>query len=187
MCRAGMAGFDGAFSFGHYEGTLKRLVQLFKYHRIHTLAGPLGASMVRALPRDIPIDAIVPAPLHWWRRWRRGFNQAALLAGEVARRTGLPLIEPVRRRKATAPQASLTNAQRRLNVRAAFDVRNPAAVRGKSLLLIDDVLTTGATAGSCSAALKRAGAARVTVLTVARADRRMWFPAAGKTSAKGAY
>ncbi len=116
---------------------------------------------------------MTPLPLDWRRRWARGFNQSELLAREVARRWGAPLARPVRRTRATAPQAGLTRAERRVNVGGAFAVRRPEAVRGLRVLLIDDVLTTGATASACAGALKRAGARSVTILTLARADRRL--------------
>jgi len=110
-------------------------------------------------------------PLHWWKRLRRGFNQSDLLARELSRRISVPVLPAVCRRRATAAQTGLTPAQRRDNVRGAFDVPRPAAVRGLSLLLIDDVLTTGSTVNACATTLKRAGAARVSVLTIARAGR----------------
>jgi ComF family protein len=128
--------------------------------------------MGRALPRDAAYDVIVPMPLHWRRRWQRGFNQSELLARVLGKRTGLPVANAVIRRKATAAQAGMTSAERRTNVAGAFQVRKRRFVEGRHVLLIDDVLTTGATAGACAAALKRAGARRVTVLTLARADRR---------------
>jgi len=174
LCRSGQLGFDGAYSFGTYDGPLRSLIHLFKYGRIHTLAQPLGRLLVRALPLDRRFDLVVPVPMHWRRRWQRGFNQAELLARVVSRRAGLPLCHPVRRRRHTGPQAELTAAGRRLNVSASFEVRRRSEIQGRHLLLIDDVLTTGATAGACALALKLAGAASVTVLTVARADRRQW-------------
>jgi ComF family protein len=111
-------------------------------------------------------------PLHWLRRWKRGFNQAALLARLLAKRLKVPSKTVVRRIKSTVPQAGLTMAQRRDNLSGAFQVRDRSAVEGKNVLLVDDVLTTGATVNACAGVLKRAGASRVTVLTVARADRR---------------
>jgi len=174
-----LSGFDAAWSFGFYEGGLRGLIQLFKYGRVPTLARPLGELLSRALPRDRPFDMIVPMPMHWLRRWRRGFNQADLLAREVARRTGVPLAAVVKRRRATPPQAGLTSAARRANVAAAFAATNAEHIRGRRVLLIDDVLTTGATASACARILRQSGAASVTVLTLARADRRMWIePAA---------
>jgi len=172
LCRRGWNGFDAAYTFGAYEETLRDLIHLFKYGRVRTLARPLGEYLASALPRQQRFDALVPMPMHWLRRWRRGFNQSRLLARHLARRTGLPLISPVRRCRATAPQTGMSNAGRRANVAGAFDVPRPASVRDLRLLLIDDVLTTGATASACAAALKKAGAAYVAVLTVARTDRR---------------
>jgi ComF family protein len=172
MCRRSLTGFDAAYCYGAYEGTLRKLIHLFKYGRIHPLARPLADFLVLALPRDQRFDAIVPMPLHWWRKLRRGFNQSELLAREVARRTGLPLRALVKRRRYTATQAGLTNAGRRANVTGAFRVSRRDSVRGLRILLIDDVMTTGATAGACSMALKRAGAEHVALLALARVDRR---------------
>jgi ComF family protein len=172
LCRRGLSGFDAAFAFGFYEGPLRKLIQLFKYGNIPTLAGPLGAMVASALPRERSYDVLVPMPLHWRRRLKRGFNQSKLLADVASRRLGIPVSAAVRRSKATPPQAGLTGAQRRANVAAAFVIARPESIRGKRVLLVDDVLTTGATAGACAQVLKRAGAVHVAVLTVARADRR---------------
>lgn len=128
-----------------------------------------------ALPREEQFDVIVPMPLHWRKRLQRGFNQAELLAKVVSRRSGVGITNALRRRKQTDPQAGLTRSQRRTNVAGAFEVSRREQVEGRHVLLIDDVLTTGATAGACAAALKRAGARRVTLLTLARADRRKSF------------
>ena len=97
LCRTNARGFDAAYSFGAYDGVLKKLIHLLKYDRIRTLAGPLADRLVSACPLDQRFDAIVPMPLHWFRHWRRGYNQAALLAKELARRRGLPLVRGVRR------------------------------------------------------------------------------------------
>ncbi len=176
MCRRGAHGFDAAYSYGFYDGTLRELIHLLKYGKVHTLAAPLGRFLAAALPRDQRFDAIVPVPMHWRRRWERGFNQSLLLAQVLAQRTGLPVCGALRRGRSTPPQAGLTGAQRRGNMARAFDVRKPEQVKGRRILLVDDVLTTGATAGACARALKRAGAERVAVLTVARADRRPAAP-----------
>ncbi len=116
---------------------------------------------------------IVPMPLHWRRRWERGFNQSELLAQEIAKKWNVPLRQAVRRVKATAPQAGLTNAKRRVNVGGAFAVKGNARLDGARVLLVDDVLTTGATAAACARVLKRAGAAHVALLALARTDRRL--------------
>ena len=173
LCRRGVRGFDAAYSFGFYEDELRELIHLFKYGRVQPLAKPLGRLLASALPRERSFDVIVPMPLHWRKRWRRGFNQAALLAGEIRRRTHVPVRNALRRVKNTPAQAGLTNSKRRLNVSGAFRAKSKTALLGKRVLLIDDVMTTGATAASCARALKAAGAAEVTLLTLARVDRRV--------------
>lgn len=175
LCRHGITGFDAAFSWGEYAGTLRKLIHVFKYDRVSPLAKPLGALLARTLPRSEAVDVIVPMPLHWRRRWSRGFNQSELLARVVSRRIGAPVLNAMKRRKATPPQAGMTSAERRTNVAGAFEVKRRRGIEGRHVLLIDDVLTTGATASACAGALKRAGAARVTVLTLARVDRRKGF------------
>ena len=172
LCRLGHRGFDAAYSFGFYEGTLRELIHLFKYSRIQTLARPLGNLLAKALPREQNFDVIVPMPLHWRKRWQRGFNQAELLAREISRRTHIPVRRLLRRVRNTSAQAGLTNAKRRLNVSGAFRAKD-RSLEGKRVLLVDDVLTTGATGAACARALKNAGARQVTLLTVARADRRI--------------
>jgi ComF family protein len=171
LCRLGLTGFDSVYTFGSYEDTLRGLIHLFKYNQVRPLAAPLGALLARAIPREHRFDVIVPMPLHWKKRWSRGYNQSELLAKEIARRWGLPVSKMVRRIKATAPQAGLSNSKRRLNVRGAFVARK--GVKGLRVLLIDDVLTTGATASACARVLKRAGASHVAVAAVARTDRRI--------------
>lgn len=173
LCRAGARGFDAAYSFAAYEGRLRKLIHLLKYGRIRPLAGPLGSWLVSALPRDQAFDAVTAVPLHWRRLWQRGFNQSALLARSVARRYGVPLIAALRRKRTTVSQAGLTHSQRRANVSGAFVVKRRQAVEGRRILLVDDVMTTGATASACGMALKRAGARHVSVLTLARVDRRI--------------
>ena len=174
LCRRGVRGFDAAYSFGFYEDALRELIHLFKYGRVQTLASPLGRLLAQALPLDQSFDVIVPMPLHWRKRWQRGFNQSELLAREIGRRTHLPVRMALRRVHYTQAQAGLTNAKRRENVSGAFRARK-SSLGGQRILLIDDVMTTGATAASSARALKRAGAKHVTLLTLARADRRLGF------------
>jgi ComF family protein len=128
-----------------------------------------------ALPREESFDAIVPMPLHWRKRWQRGFNQADLLAHEISRRTHTPVRQALRRIRFTATQAGLTNARRRKNVSGAFRSKGADVLRGQRVLLVDDVMTTGSTAAACARALKMAGARQVVLLTVARTDRRVGF------------
>jgi ComF family protein len=172
LCRSGLRGFDRAASFGFYEGALRDLIHLFKYSGMRPLSRTLSRLLERALPIDQHFDLIVPVPLHWRRRWNRGFNQAELLAREVATRRGTVMVNALRRRKATASQMGLTSAARRRNMTAAFQPREGIDLSGKRILLIDDVMTTGATASACALALKKAGAKSVSLLTLARADRR---------------
>ena len=173
LCRSGLRGFDAAYTFGAYEGALRKMIHLLKYQRVRTLARPLGRFLLNALARDETFDAIVPVPLHWRRGWTRGFNQSELLARAISGPAGAPVIKALRRVRSTAAQAGLSNSARRRNVTQAFRCHRPKAVAGKRILLVDDVMTTGSTAAACALALKRAGAKRVALLTVARADRRL--------------
>lgn len=171
LCAAGATAFDGAWSCGAYEGRLRDLVHLFKYGRMLPLGRLFGQIMARAYPRDQVFELIVPVPSHWRRRLWRGFDQAAVLAHELSRNTGIPFVAALRRTRHTAPQAGLTRRQRRENIRGCFQAAAPETVRGRRVLLIDDVLTTGATANAAAAALKAAGAAHAGVFTLARAGR----------------
>jgi ComF family protein len=172
MCRMGGRGFDAAYSFGEYTGALRRLIHLLKYRRVQSLRHPFGVWLCQALPLDEKVDLVVPVPLHWTREFTRGFNQAEVLAREITRRRGLPCEKALRRVRSTGSQARMSRSERRRNVATAFTVRRPAVIAGKTVLLIDDVHTTGATLGACAVALKRAGAKRVVALTLARVDRR---------------
>ncbi len=175
-----MRGFDAAYCFGAYEGQLREMIHLFKYGRMKGIGRRLGGLLATALPVDERIDVVVPVPLHWRRQWTRGFNQAEVLGRQIARARRIKVVHALRRRRATNAQAGLSNPKRRLNVTGAF--RATAAVAGLRVLLVDDVMTTGATASACALALKRAGAKSVTLLTLARVDRRLAAPSARTTS-----
>jgi ComF family protein len=177
-CRSGMTGYDYAYSFGYYEGALRRMIHHFKYSGVDVLAGPLGELMVRALPVDLQVDIIVPVPLHWRRRIWRGFNQCELLARPLESRLRVPMVRAIRKGRHTETQARSTPAERRSNLTGAFILAKKGIVEGKRVLLVDDVLTTGATVMTCSMLLRRGGAKSVTVLTLARVDRR---PSVGRT------
>jgi ComF family protein len=156
------------------------LIHVYKYGRVRTLALPLGELLARALPREERFDFVTAVPLHWRRRWQRGFNQSELLARAIAHRWNIPCVRVLRRVRSTPAQAGLSNSRRRRNVAGAFACSNAQLVSGRRVLLVDDVLTTGSTAAACAYALKQAGAARITFLTVARADRRMDFMPLGR-------
>lgn len=190
LCRRGLRGFDAAYCYGAYEGALRGLIHLFKYGKVKTLAEPLGGLLAEAMPCDERFDLVTAVPLYWRREWQRGFNQSQLLAGVLARRTGVAAVSLLRRVRSTAVQAGLNNSSRRRNVAGAFEPkgRARALAAGKQILLIDDVMTTGSTAASCALALKRAGAARVALMTVARVDRRLGAARAAHDFAfEGAY
>ena len=174
MCRHGLQGFDKAYCYGEYEGALRELIHLFKYQSMRPIGKTLARHLPYALPRDVSFDVVVPVPLDWRKRWKRGFNQAEVLAAHVARQRGWKLRNALRRKYSQDHQASLSNEDRRANVERAFQASG--SVAGLRVLLVDDVMTTGATARACALALKRAGAAKVTLLTLARVDRRVAAP-----------
>jgi ComF family protein len=154
-----------------FDDHSKHLVHLLKYRDMQE-AGLAMARMMAGAGRGLlaESDLILPVPLHRWRLWRRRFNQAAFLALRISQQSGLPcLTDVLLRQRPTTPQVGLDAAQRRRNVRAAFVVApdRQAAIEGKSVLLVDDVRTTGATCNACAVALKNAGAAQVHVLSFA--------------------
>jgi ComF family protein len=155
-----------------YEGALRGIVHAFKYDGRRSLARPLGRLLREAGAGVLGgADAVVPVPLHAWKRLRRGFNQSA----DLARTLGVPVRTVLRRARATRAQAGLTPGQRRRNVAGAFTLARwpwpatPPAVADQILVLVDDVMTTGATLDACARVLKRAGAKEVRTLTLARA------------------
>jgi ComF family protein len=163
--------YDRARAVAHYSGAMRTLVHQLKYADRHDARALLGRWLAEAGRELLPgTDAIVPVPLSRLRLLQRQFNQAALLAGELTRQAGIPM-QPLalKRVRSTRSQVGMTREQRRRNVAGAFrvPVHRRAALRGRNLLLVDDVVTTGATVDACARALKRAGAARVDVLALA--------------------
>jgi ComF family protein len=155
-----------------YDDVARGLVHALKYGDRMDLAPTMGGWMARA-GRELlaEADALIPVPLHWRRLWARRFNQSAALARVMARASGIPVLDDVlRRRRATAQQVGLPRAQRATNVEGAFAVpaERRAAISGRRLVLVDDVLTSGATADTCARALLRAGAANVDLVVFAR-------------------
>ena len=155
-----------------YEGAGRELILAFKMADRSWVAPMLAAWLQRAAAPLLPdADLVVPVPLHRWRLLARRFNQAAVLAGLMARGTDAAAVPDLLvRTRRTPPQTRLPRSARRRNVRGAFAVRRSRAhlVAGRSVLLVDDVLTTGATVSACARALHEAGAARVDVATLAR-------------------
>lgn len=169
-CAGAPPEFDRARAVMRYDEASRGLVLSFK-HADRTHAAPAYGEWMRRAGADLLADAdfTVPVPLHWTRLFVRRYNQAALLAHAI-RGAGGPPVDPdllVRRRR-TPTQGHLGRLARARNVRAAFAIKPGARVDGRCFVLIDDVMTTGATAAECARVLKRAGAARVDVLTLAR-------------------
>jgi ComF family protein len=168
--------FARAVAYGSYEGGLRELIHLLKYAGVHPAANVLGRMLAEAIAElepELPTEpvAVVPVPLHRIKLRQREFNHAERIA-RAAVKLGparLRLCPRVLVRKRETPsQTGLTRHQRRENVRGAFGVAQPEAVKGREVLLVDDVYTTGATVSECARVLRRAGATKVWVATVAR-------------------
>jgi ComF family protein len=162
---------------GDYRDPLRRLIRGFKFEDMDDLGAVLGAELARRLGPLLAggafppgIDMVVPVPLHWWRRWRRGYNQAEILAEPLAQALALPVRTDVLvRRRAGRRQLGLSRRDRLRALAGCYAAR--PGVRGRTVLVVDDVLTTGATLSACAAALRRAGAASVIGCVVARTTR----------------
>jgi ComF family protein len=176
--------FVRAVAYGPYQGRLRDAIHALKYDRLHPAAQGLGRMLAEAIAQlaaEAPTEMlVVPVPLHRTKYSQRGFNQARSLAAEALKflskshpQWRLTLASStLMRLRATESQAGLTPRMRRMNVRGAFSVSDPSAVASKHVLVIDDILTTGATARAAALVLQRAGAASVWVATLARARRR---------------
>ena len=179
VCQRALPRFDFAVSYGSYDGALRRLVHLLKYEQLRPAADMLGQKLADALiASGVASDdkvLIVPVPLHKAKRRQRGFNQTELLAKSALRHLDRSCFElqtgNLHRVRATVSQTGLTRHQRRENVRGAFVVGFPERVRDRSVLIVDDVYTTGTTLNECARVLRAAGAKRVVVATVARVYR----------------
>ncbi|VGO21476.1 ComF family protein [Pontiella sulfatireligans] len=171
-CSAEKPAFDGARSASRYSGVVGEALRMLKYDKAFWLAPDVAEWLYTCLKAEYPgrsFDLVVPVPLHHSRRRGRGYNQSALLAHELARRIGC-LSAPglLRRIRPTATQTNLTAPQRLSNVKNAFQSRREKRLAGRRVLLVDDVMTTGATVNACAKALKKGGAATVHVITAAR-------------------
>ncbi len=178
LCQRLHPPFEKAVAYGRYDGGLRDLIHLLKYRQVRPAAGVLGrmlAETISGLEATLPAGAIavVPVPLHVRKRAQRGFNQSELIARAALKQVARPerfLISTgaLVRCRETGSQIGLTRHQRRENLRGAFAVANSEQVLKGNILLVDDVFTTGTTASECARVLRRAGASRVWVATVAR-------------------
>jgi len=170
-CRSTPPAFDVARSAGIYDGALRDMIHALKYQR-RRMIGPWLSARMKIDGADVldGADAVVPVPLHLWRLWQRGFNQA----DDLAIGLGLPVWRVIRRQRRGPPQAGLPASERLANARGAYALSRrtelrPARLRGAVVVLIDDVMTTGATLDACATVLRSANVASVRVLTAARA------------------
>ena len=152
-----------------YDEISRSIAMRLKYGRKVALARTMSRYMQPLVGEHSPDALLVPVPLHRWRIWGRGFNQSAMVAKELSRRTGIPVsVDALRRTRATPPLKGMNFNQRRRLVAGAFRASAQAELRGRTVVLVDDVLTTGSTANACARVLKSAGAARVDLISWAR-------------------
>jgi ComF family protein len=166
-----------ARAVGYYEGTLREAIHRWKYEEKGYLTSFFGEKLAEGFHQHWgfqSFDLLIPVPLHPKRLRARGFNQALLLVKELSQRTRIPYSKRVLRKEVpTPPQVHLSGRERERGVRGSFHIQNEKEIEGKTILLIDDVYTTGATVNECSKILLKAGAERVDVLTLAHAIKQL--------------
>lgn len=164
--------FDMARAVVHYNEAAAALVKSLKYERLTDIGDWMGNMMFLYANDVLPLapDVVVPVPLHFTRRMRRGFNQADMIARRLCALTGWPLeTQALARVKMTLKQSFVTREERDRNVRDAFEVMDDACLRDKTVMIVDDVLTSGSSANECARMIRQAGARRIIVYTFARA------------------
>jgi ComF family protein len=174
-CRGRSLGFDRAIALGPYQGPVRHLCLSLKHDRNAWMARWVAEILAEGRAGALREEAgagpwVVPVPLHWHRRLRRGYNQAEALALGLAGSLSLEARPALRRVVSTPRLTSAGRSERAGIMRDAFRARNVRGLRGRPILLVDDILTTGATAGAAARALKRAGASRVVIVVVGRAE-----------------
>ena len=174
-CPTTLPRFARVFRLGPYANPLRSVIRELKYHRRYTMRRRLGQMLGQLVAGGSEDDQtapqlVMPAPMHWRRRFVRGGDHARALAGAVARELHLPVGNELIRLRNTPQQAQLPRSRRIENVHGAFSVKNAKALIGASILLVDDVTTTGATANEAARTLLKAGAARVTLAVVAKSE-----------------
>ena len=171
-CRGVALGFERAFRLGPYDGKLRNAVLRTKFLAGEGLADQLGRTFAECRGdalRAAEIDLIAPVPLHWWKKWTRGYNQAEAIARELAGALGVAFAPRLLRRvRWTTQHAQPTRTARRENMKGAFRLARGASVLGMAVLLVDDVMTTGSTLGEAARTLQEKGADRVAVAVLAR-------------------
>jgi ComF family protein len=174
-CRGARLPYKLMRSLYHYQSPMREMVHLFKFEGMVNIGEELGKRLALWAVETSDLRAaevVTPVPLHPLRRMGRGFNQSEILARHVARRMGLPMVKALTRLRNTRPQSLLQPEERRRNVKGAFASRKPASIKGKKVLLVDDVAATETTVRECARALRRGGAAQVLVLTLSRSATR---------------
>lgn len=174
-CRGRSTGFDAVVALGGYEGSLRDLCLRLKHERggwrARWLAELLAEARAEALAATAADACVAPIPLHWRRRWQRGYNQADALARELAKRLGRPYCNALERVTDTEKLAKRSATDRRAIMRDVFRVRRRARIAGRTVILVDDVMTTGATCGDAARTLRKAGTKQIVVAVLARTER----------------
>jgi len=172
-CQATLPRFERVIRLGPYADPLRQLVRGLKYCSRDSMRRRLGAMLAEAVAArkaDRRFDLVMPVPMHWRRRLARGYDHARIVACEIARRLELPLGDELVRARHTPTQVGLSRTQRIQNVRGAFALTSARAIAGASVLLVDDVATTGATANEAAKTLLDGGAEHVTLAVIAKAE-----------------
>ncbi|MBN2842253.1 MAG: ComF family protein [Sedimentisphaerales bacterium] len=179
ICQGQKLSIDYFIRVGQYESVLRDMILSLKYHNkshLDRFLGKLAGAAALSNKQFRTADMFVPIPLHWRRRMARGYNQSELLAREAARELSandlrIPVVNALKRIKNTHPQALLTQAGRRENLKGAFAVRNLNTVKNKHICLVDDVTTSGSTLHAAARELRKAGADKIGVLVLCVPDR----------------